>query len=116
MNKEAIEINQDYQAEPGDAQPGCNSDEESGSTGATGEVWVRRLTDGSMAVALPNTGSEDAELSVCLDSLKWPHGNTASARDVWGKKDLGVFASKFTQKVAKHDTLLLRLSPTAAAN
>lgn len=74
---------------------------------------MRRLTDGSFAVALPNTGSEDAELSVCLDALKWPHGNTANARDVWAKKDLGTFTHKFTQKVASHDTLLLRISATA---
>ena len=96
-------MDQDYQAVPGDAQPAC--DEQSPL------VWVRRLTDGDLAVAMPNLSGEDAELSVCLDALKWPHGETAKARSVWAQKDLGTFTHKFSAQVASHDTLLLRLSP-----
>lgn len=176
LNEEAIAINQDHEATPGDAQPACIDDSpvdppeicsvslshqtskdeckahknfdcingtnkmwikdgcrgefscnghdgvkcdkknggdyfECSCTGAAGEVWTRYLTDGTIAVALPNLGDEAAEMSVCLNALNWKHGNTAHARNVWAKKDLGSFTDKFTATVASHDTLLLRISP-----
>merc|ERR1711976_19987 len=76
-----------------------------------GEVWVRKLTDGDFAVALPNWADTETNLTFCLDSLKWPHGETAHARNVWAKKDLGTFSQQFTATVASHDSLLLRISP-----
>lgn len=179
LNPEAIAINQDYQAVPGDAQPGCppsppapapaqcsvsldrqfskasciqgksfgctngtnqmwtsdgcrgqfscnghpgvQCDQDGSGTHqctcsaeSSNEVWVRRLSDGDLAVALPNLGSESAELSVCLDALQWAHGDSARARNVWARSDLGSFTHKFTATVAAHDTLLLRLSPSTA--
>merc|ERR1719240_887236 len=96
LNEEAIAINQDYKATPGDAIQGCDGDR----SGSGDEVWLRRLSDGDFAVAMPNLASEAAEVSFCLDSLKWPHGDTAHARNVWAKKDLGSFSKKFTAKIA----------------
>ena len=78
---------------------------------AQGDVWVRRLTGGDLAVAMVNYDKDERELSICLDALAWAHGNTAKARNVWRKQDLGTFSQKFSAKVASHDTLLLRLSP-----
>ena len=83
--------------------------------GTEGEVWVRYLSDGDVAVAMPNLGSAPANVSICLDAIGWKHGATAKARDVWKKKDLeaGSFTGgKFTAMVGVHDTLLLRLSPS----
>merc|ERR1711966_239957 len=81
--------------------------------GGSGEVWLRRMTNGDFAIAMPNLGSAEAELSFCLDSLKWPHGETAKVRNVWAKKDLGTITKKFTAKVKSHDSLLLRISPAS---
>lgn len=106
FNEEAIAINQDYKAVPGDAVPACDN---------AGEVWVRRLSNGDFAIAMPNLGAAEAEVSFCLDSLKWPHGDTAHARNVWAKKDLGTFSKKFTASIASHDTLLVRISPATTS-
>ena len=35
------------------------------------EVWVRKLTDGTVAVALPNLGNSTATMTVCLEALGW---------------------------------------------
>ena len=84
-----------------------------------GEVWVRHLTNGDLAVAMPNLGvsgggAAGAPITICLSALGWKHGSgvAAQVRDVWGKKDLGqTKGGRFTATVAMHDTLLLRLSP-----
>lgn len=108
LNKEAIAINQDYEAVPGDAQRACGN--------SATEVWVRRLSNGDFAVALVNLDEKAAQLTFCLDALQWPHGNEAHARSVWEMKDLGVFQHNFTAAVATHDTLLLRISPISQGN
>jgi len=106
LNDEAIAINQDYEAIPGDVEKGCDGSEQ--------EVWVRRLTNGDFAIALPNWGDADEEMSFCLETIQWPHGAQAQARNVWAKKDLGLVDKKFSATVASHDTLLLRISPAAS--
>lgn len=107
FNDEAIAINQDYEAVPGDAAVACEDG---------GEVWVRHLSNGDFAIAMPNLGDHEANISFCLDSLKWPHGDAAHVRDVWAKKDLAVVNKKFTAKIRSHDTLLLRISPVSKAS
>merc|ERR1712196_626941 len=91
LNEVAIAINQDYKAVPGDALPACE--------GASNEVWLRSFSDGDFAIAMPNLASEEAEISFCLDALKWPHGSTAQARNVWAKQDLGTFSKRFSAKI-----------------
>ncbi|EOD06234.1 hypothetical protein EMIHUDRAFT_77352 [Emiliania huxleyi CCMP1516] len=107
LNKEAIAINQDYKAVPGDAMPSCH--------GSSQEAWVRRLSNGDSAVALTNWGNHTASLAVCLDAIGWTHGETAGARNVWARQSLGTFSRRFEAKVRAHDTLLLLLSRTGAA-
>lgn len=48
---------QDYEAPPGDAMPACKKSDNGDASPDMGEVWVRKLTDGSMAVAMPNLGA-----------------------------------------------------------
>eukprot|EP00729_Bicosta_minor_P015301 gene15301-16152_t len=79
-------------------------------SGLDGDVWVRKLTNGNFAVAVPNWGNAAAELSFCLDSIGWTGGATANVRNVWNKTDLGVVHGKYTATVAAGDTLLLTLS------
>jgi len=106
LNEEAIAINQDYAAPPGDVQASC------AGKGAP-EVWVRHLSGGDLAIAMTNVGRSSSTLTVCFDSLRWPQSGSglARVRDVWGRRDLGVFGSNFSATVGSHDTLLLRLSP-----
>jgi alpha-galactosidase len=100
LNTEAIAINQDYQAVPGDAQKACTDTDD--------EVWVRQLSDGDLAVAMTNLGDAPANLTICFDALNY--GKKAQVRDIWKKKDLGVFQDQFTAEVDTHDTLLIRVS------
>lgn len=72
---------------------------------------MRRLTGGDLAVAMPNWKNDTAEITFCLSTLGWKHGDKAQARNVWAKTDIGSFSKTFTAKVASHDTLLLRISP-----
>ena len=79
---------------------------------------MRHLSNGNLAVAMPNLGSSAAPISICLSSLGWKHGNQAHAKDVWKQRDLPADSftdGKFTATVAAHDTLLLLLSPAATA-
>jgi len=78
---------------------------------AADEVWLRKLSNGSFAVAMTNWEDRPAVMTVCLGSLGWPHGNSAAARDVWAKTDIGIVEGSFTATIAAHDTLLLLLAP-----
>merc|ERR1719453_2983425 len=79
------------------------------------EVWVRYLSDGDLAVAMPNWSNETTDITFCLQTLGWTHGETAVARNVWAKKNLGAFSKSFTATVHAHDTLLLRISPESTS-
>mmetsp|Transcript_11475 Transcript_11475/g.22145 ORF Transcript_11475/g.22145 Transcript_11475/m.22145 type:complete len:131 (+) Transcript_11475:110-502(+) len=100
LNKDLIMINQDWQAPPGDVLP-------LGSCGS--KTWVRKLSDGRIAVAIPNLGDAPTDLSVCLSDVGWGEKD-AQVRDVW-KKEVGTTTNgKFTRRVESHDTLLVLLS------
>lgn len=101
FNEEAIAINQDYQGTPGDVLPGCSGKTDDG-------FWSRRLSNGSMAVALTNFGEHRSQLTVCFDAIGW--SGSAHVRDVWKRQDLGVFNDKFSASVDTHDTVLITLS------
>ena len=64
------------------------------------EVLSGGLAGGDLAVAMPNWGNASAKMTFCLDTLGWVHGNTARARNVWAKKDLGAFSKNFSATVA----------------
>lgn len=73
------------------------------------EVWARELGDGSRAVGLFNRSEAPAPVT-----LLWPDAGLKGkfvVRDLWLKKDLGVFDGNYTQHVNKHGAVLLRLRP-----
>ncbi len=110
-NDEVIGINQD----PLGRQAVKISDE------ANKQVWMKKLSDGSMALGLFFTGSNIPE-----EAFSWD-GNPQSAkvgitwnelglqvkqtvRDLWRQKDLGVFDSGFETDVPYHGVVLLKVS------
>jgi len=71
------------------------------------EVWVKLLADGSRAVGLFNRGESVMPVTAYFRDVGV--GDTASARDLWEKRDLGVFNSSFTAQVPRHGVVLLKV-------
>ncbi len=71
------------------------------------QVWMKELSDGSKAIGIFNLGEEYKDISV-----KWSDIGLKSqqkARDLWRQKDLGVIANQFTQKIAPHGVVLIKV-------
>jgi alpha-galactosidase len=74
-----------------------------------GEVLVKKLEDGTVAVGLFNPGETLSAVSV-----SWADAGVAGkqrVRDLWRQKDLGVFEGSFTAKdVPRHGVVLVRFA------
>lgn len=51
-------------------------------------VWARKLTDGSVAVALYNEDDAPKSIGVSFAKLGWAASTKATVRDLWAHKDL----------------------------
>ena len=71
------------------------------------EVWVKLLADGSKAVGLFNRGESVMPVTAYFRDVGV--GDAASVRDLWEKRDLGVFNSSFTAQVPRHGVVLLKV-------
>jgi alpha-galactosidase len=80
------------------------------------EVWVKQLHNGSRAVVLFNRGGSGAEISASWEDLGYPSRLPAVVRDLWNKKDLGVFTGKFNALVASHGVVMLRIMPVVPSS
>jgi len=74
-------------------------------------VWTRKLSDGSVAVALYNQEDAAQAIGFKAETLGWPAGTAFTARDLWQHKDLGSFSNgNFPAKeVQPHETVALRV-------
>jgi len=75
-----------------------------------GEVLVKKLEDGTVAVGLFNTGEEPATIAVTWEQA----GVTGRrrVRDLWRQKELGMFEGTFVAKdVPRHGVVVVRLFP-----
>jgi alpha-galactosidase len=86
----------------------------------TYQVWVKELKDGSMALGIFNTGSDDP-----VEAFSWddkPQGSQITVswqelgingkkmvRDLWRQKDLGEFEGSFSTTVPFHGVTLVRM-------
>lgn len=94
---------------------GCTNREEFYSGRAT--VWNKTLADGSVAVALVNTGNfgsagpawGDFNLSFSADAVGLACPDSFVARDLFKHQDLGTFKSGFWQEVDESSVAFLRL-------
>jgi alpha-galactosidase len=71
------------------------------------EVWVKSLADGSKAVGLFNRGESVMPVTAYFQDVGV--GESAEVRDLWARKDLGVFKGNFTTQVPKHGVVLVRI-------
>jgi len=75
-----------------------------------GEVLVKPMDDGTVAVGLFNPGEEPTDVAVT-----WAQAGVSGrqrVRDVWRQKDIGVFESSFTAAaVPRHGVVVVRLFP-----
>ncbi len=73
------------------------------------EVWMREMEDGSKAVGLFNRGD-----GLGVVTAKWSDLGVAGpqkVRDLWRRKDLGVYNDSFTAYVARHGVVMIRVWP-----
>jgi alpha-galactosidase len=73
------------------------------------EVWAKDLTGGARAVVLFNRGTTAASLKVSWAELGLGAGASLKVRDLWAKKDLGVFTGSHEAPVPAHDVVMLRV-------
>ncbi len=96
-NPEVIDVDQDPLGKAADRK----------SVDGQTEVWARPLFDGAIAVGLFNRGGDAADVTV-----RWADLGVEGARrvrDLWRRRDLGVFSDSFTTAVPKHGAAMLRI-------
>ena len=80
------------------------------SEGVQLEVWAGILSDDSYAVILLNRGGVKSEMIARWKEIGLPAGD-ALVRDIWARKDLGVFTDSFTATVDSHSSYFLKITP-----
>ncbi len=76
---------------------------------AGGEVLIKKLEDGTVAVGLFNPGDQPSTVAVT-----WAEAGVKGkqrVRDLWRQKDLGVLEGKYSAEVPRHGVVLVRLFP-----
>jgi alpha-galactosidase len=71
------------------------------------QMWARPLWDGTMAVALFNTGEEPHKGTVLWSDIGLK--GKQLVRNLWLKKNLGYFANGFSAEVPPHGTVLIKV-------
>jgi alpha-galactosidase len=71
------------------------------------EVMARPLFDGTKAVALFNWGEKPAKIEVRWEDLRL--AGPREVRDLWLRKDLGVFDGSFRATVGRHGAVMLKV-------
>ena len=84
--------------------------------GYGGQVWMKPLADGSVAVCFLNLTSKELELYVRWSQVGLPPG-PAAVRDLWAHQDLGVhadwgrhFEERFKAMVPPHGVVMVKLN------
>ena len=83
--------------------------------GYGGQVWMKPLSDGSVAVCFLNLSAKELELYVRWSQIGLPPG-PAEVRDLWAHRDLGVhadwgrhFDKRFKTMVPPHGVVMTRM-------
>ncbi len=68
------------------------------------------MSNGAFVVMLLNRGESPAEIEVNFEKVGIKKGEYI-VRDLWEKKDLGVFSESFKENVNRHSGILVKISP-----
>lgn len=71
------------------------------------EVWSRPLSDGTVAVSLFNRGMKPAEVTANWSEIGV--SGRQPVRDLWMRKELGVFNGSFKTMVPRHGAVMLKV-------
>jgi alpha-galactosidase len=71
------------------------------------EVWAKPLSGERVAVGLFNSGESSLPASVRFSDVGF--SGRVHARDLWRKKDLGVFHNRFSTDVPKHGVVMIEI-------
>lgn len=71
------------------------------------EVWMKPLADGGKAVGLFNRGLSAMPMTVRFEDIG--AGHKAEVRNLWTRKDLGVFVESFTADVPMHGAAFIKV-------
>ena len=74
------------------------------------EIWAGILSDNSYAVMILNRGEEKTEIIARWKEIGLPEGY-ALVRDLWARKDLGIFKNSFSAVIEPHSSYLLKITP-----
>ena len=74
------------------------------------EIWAGLLSDNSYAVMLLNRGDKKQKMIARWNEIGLPQGE-AFVRDLWARKELGIFNNSFDAMVDSHSSYLLRITP-----
>ncbi len=78
------------------------------------EIWAVPLSGGSQAVVLLNRGNGDNEqITVNWTDIGFPMDQPAVVRDLWARKDVGIFTGNYTSSnVDSHTVMMLNITLT----
>ena len=71
-------------------------------------MWAGNLSDGYYVVLLLNRGSKENTVEVTWKEVGL-NSTQATVRDLWSHKDLGVINNKYSIKLKKHESQLLKI-------
>jgi hypothetical protein len=74
------------------------------------EVWVQNLSNYSYAVLLMNKGSLHNEVEIDWNEIGFWSTN-AKLRDLWERKDMGIFQHGYKVTLKSHQSQLLKVTP-----
>ncbi|WP_169732362.1 hypothetical protein [Cohnella thermotolerans] len=78
------------------------------------DLWVKPLSDGSVAIGLYNRSSEEKEMTVKWSELGLEAGagglarKAAAVRDLWAREESGVHEGRYTRKVSPHELAVVK--------
>lgn len=98
FNPEVIAVNQDYKAKPGDIASSCGN-----------RVWTRRLSNGKLAVVMPNLTTQRQTMLLCFRDIGWEQQG-AHIRNLWEHSDVDVTGDKYALPVEPFDSAFFILS------
>jgi alpha-galactosidase len=103
LNREVIAINQDVTPQGFPIVAGDST------------VWVRNLSDGSVAVALYNEDDTPKSIGTSFSAFGWASSTKATVRDLWAHTDNGTATGEIANMTVRpHATVVLRLTPVRA--